>query len=521
MVRASVRQAAPLGERRALSVKTWSRYALYLAVIVTLVGAALFVAPRLFVLFDEAYNLNLSKTIAQDGIYASHLADGYRLFDPAVSTGPALTVPLAMAMRLGGANLTTVRAAMLVVFLVSLATALFSARQYVSALPALLFLILFASTSLVLVFGLSVLGDVPAIALALGGLGLLRRAERDGRRRTLLLLLAGVALGLSILSKDIVVLLLPALALAWLAGRPRRPSDLVPVVVAVCVAAGWRALQWLYMHGIASPDALARWNTQSAEMARQQWAAVTFQPLSHLASAWRYSLDYFGPLLLSLALAVAAFAAARRLLHLPLVWIDWRSYGERSVVAGFLFWLAWYYLLSGPQALHRHLLPGIVLGELIVVLLLQRLAEAAKGASVASQRGARLLSAVLAVLLVWAVLHGAGFTRLYLRSSEQRLALQTAAAVWVQANVPEDGVLSGWGWYVPWHIAFLSDRLPAWVSLETPDLRGLSDWFVLSPEIGWGGGMDQRLQDFLARQGTPAFDQRLYPLYRVTWRPPG
>ncbi len=122
-------------------------------------------------------------------------------------------------------------------------------------------------------------------------------------------------------------------------------------------------------------------------------------------------------------------------------------------------------------------------------------------------------------MLLWAVVHGLGFTRLYLDSSERRLAMQKTAAAWIKQNASGDAVLSGWGWYVPWATAFMADRLPGQVHVETPALQGLSDWFVLCPEVEWGGSLDDRLRDFLGRQGTPVVDQRWYPVYRVTWRP--
>jgi hypothetical protein len=73
-------------------------------------GIILFIlASRISLGFDEAYNLNLAKTFAQDNRYATQLENGYRHFDPAVSTGPTLLFPLALAIRGGGANLATVR----------------------------------------------------------------------------------------------------------------------------------------------------------------------------------------------------------------------------------------------------------------------------------------------------------------------------------------------------------------------------------------------------------------------------
>ena len=495
---------------------------LTLAVFAAIMALAAFVAPRLFVLFDEAYNLSVSKTLAAQGVYASHTADGYRLFDPQVSTGPTLLVPLALALRLGGANIAVARVAMLVIFLGCLALSYWAARELLGDPAAVGFLIVFATTPLVLVFGLCVLGDVPAISLGLAALALFSRAERHVTQQWPLLLLSGLCLGLAILAKDIIVLFLPAFVLACCADivarrsveRDRLLANLVPVVMALAIVGGWRGFQVSAMWLTSTPQEFAAWQSSLVVKAGEMSAAVAFAPLSHLTATWRENLDYYGPLLLGFVVGIMSTA----LLRFPVPLVDTKRLAQRVIAAAFVVWLVWYFALSGPQALNRHLLPGVVLGELLIVALVARLWQAARAVGVRVRRAA-LLAAVVTVVLLWSVAHGLGFTRLYLASSVPRLAMQQAAEGWIRENVSPAATLSGWGWYTPWHIAFLADRVPAAVHPEASDLHGLSDWFVLSPEIEWGGGMGDRLRDFLARQGPPAFAQRLYPIYRVTWRP--
>jgi hypothetical protein len=490
----------------------------FAAVFSAMILGAVYVAPRLFVLFDEAYNLNVSQTLAERGVYASHLAEGDRLFDPAVTTGPALLVPLALAVRLGGADLTVVRAALLVIFIAGLVVVFFSAWELLGGpWPALAFLIVYYGTRLVLMIGLSVLGEVLAIDLMLAALALLHRAERPGvGRRSWLLLASGLALGMAELSKDMISIVAVVMAMAWLwdaaRGRARRSLPLLaPALVAAAVAGAWRAVQILGARLTLSPDALQAWNRYAAETARNLWTAVTFGPLSHPIAAVRLGIEYFGPILLGLSVAFAALAVARLLAGERTSPLD-GSFTHRVIVITVAILLFWYVLISGPQALHKHVLPAIVLGELFTVLVTQWLWRMPRLVP-------RLVALALAVLLAYGVVEGMSWNRLYLSSSQQRLALEHSAATWIAKNTPADAAISGWGWFVPWHIAFLAHRTPAQAHVETDNLAGLSDWFVVSAEIPWSNYKDDRLADFLRRQGAPVVNQPLYPVYRVTWRP--
>ena len=498
---------------------------------------AVAVSGRLFLLFDEAYNLNLSKTLAQDGVYASHTAAGYMLFDPSVTTGPTLAVPLAAAMRVAGASVAVARAAMLVIFLLCLVLVFAAAREIAGRAAAVPFLVLFYTTPLVLVYGLSALGDVLAISLALASIALLNRSARATRPGALLLG-SGVMLGLAVLAKDSTLLLLPALALVcvWDALRRearlrRAVANLTPAVIAGLMVVGWRGYELAAVRQSSSAEEVAAWQSMTANVAQMLGRKVMFAPFSHLAAGAQSSFTYIGPLLLSLGLAGVVFVLLRGSMT-PDEPLGQSNLGLRVTAGAAAVWFVWFFLISGPEATTRHLLPGIVFAEVLAARLLVLVWQVvvADGLTwrlqnmrtrrVERRQVAQHAAAVLVtVCLLWAVVDGVGFVRLYLDSSTRRLAMQRTATAWIEQNTPTDAVLSGWGWYVPWSLAYMADRTPGRVILETPELSGLSDWFVLCPEVEWGGSLDERLRDFLARQGAPVVNQRLYPVYRVTWRP--
>jgi hypothetical protein len=378
-----------------------------------------------------------------------------------------------------------------------------------------------------------------AVSLALASIALLSRSERSARP-VALLLGSGVLLGLAVLAKDSTLLLLPALALVCIsdalrhAVRPARAmANLTPAVVASLMAGGWRGYQAVAMRLGSTVEDAAAWQHLSAETAQILTHKVAFAPLSHLAAAAQSSSDYYGPLLLSFAVGLIIVLALRgRLRASPEQ--SRSNLGLRVAGGAAATWFVWFFALSGPEATMRHLLPGVLFAELLAARLLAWLWQsvAADGLSWRTRlqrmrthslerRQASMLvaAALLTACFLWAVGHGLGYTRLYLDSSMRRLAMQRAATAWIETNTPSDAVLSGWGWYIPWSLAYMADRMPAKVVLETADLSGLSDWFVLCPEVEWGGSLDERLRDFLARQGAPVVEQRWYRVYRVTWRP--
>lgn len=480
-------------------------------VCLALAALAAWVAPRLFVLLDEAYNLNVSVTLARHSLYATQLNGGFVLFDPQVTTGPVLLAPLALALRLGGVTLAVVRASMLAVFLLSLAAAGWGAFELVrNRWAALAFVVVLAMTPLVLEFGLCVLGDVPAIALAVAGFALLQRAGRSDSRPARWLLAAGLAFGGAVLCKESTLLILPALLATWLvqaalcvrSGRAIDWRCLWPTAIAATCTLAWQAIQQVAIARSLSPQAAADWNAAAGIARRRLWDTVSFAPLSHVGAAWQISAQYYVPLLLALAAALLGAIVVWR--RQPARRSASPSYAWLALGTACAVWIGWFYLVSGPAATHRHLLPGLVLGQLVLVRAVW-------------ERGLmpRLLRGLLAACLVWSVLHGAGYLRLYLASSEPRLAMQQNAARYVTAYTEPDAALYGWGWYAPWHVAFLADRPVASLDPAAPQAATGGALFLLSPEMAWGGAGDARLQAFLPRHGEPVLAQRLYPVYRL------
>lgn len=182
----------------------------WLALIPPLVVTAALVFPRLgeypWAAPDEIHHLVVARNVATLGAYASGHPDAELVpFDTYDSVGPPVILPVALAFRLGGVNLAAGRAVMAVYFLV-FCIMLFALLKPSMGPRGTAVAVLFMTCSFGSVYlGRTLYGEVPGLAWM--GLGLLawRRAMKTpagigwG-------LAAGVAFGLAVLCKSILVL---------------------------------------------------------------------------------------------------------------------------------------------------------------------------------------------------------------------------------------------------------------------------------------------------------------------------
>lgn len=174
--------------------------------------------------FDEGLNFQPPKNLVLYGQYAMLSSEGFRVLDPALQTGPPVTLPIALSFRLLGIGLFPAR--LVVVFFTILCVAVYYRVACVLydqtvGLIALLLLLTFAAHSEFVSFlymGRQVLGEVPALLFFLGGLLLWFRSWEQPEVRYLLG--AGLMFGLALVTKSQFNLLIPpTLFVVWLIGH--------------------------------------------------------------------------------------------------------------------------------------------------------------------------------------------------------------------------------------------------------------------------------------------------------------
>lgn len=193
-------------------------------------------------LFDEGWVLQAPLTMAATGQYASLGAiwDGNnKLFDPYVSTGPAVLLPTALVFKVFGTGVVQARLVMVIFYLaVIVLMAWYVYRQTNSKYSILAVISVLLVASPPVNFRLDVLGEFPAIAYALAALLLWQKNKFAA---------AGVLAGLAILSKSIMLFLLPAAGLLFLYKLYRSRHSIKPVL--------FQAVRW----GIGAATPIAAW----------------------------------------------------------------------------------------------------------------------------------------------------------------------------------------------------------------------------------------------------------------------
>lgn len=152
----------------ALLLKNAGAIAAWIALIGYLVIGGIYAFTG-YVGFDEAFNLQMPANLAQHGKYSTTYQGG-QAFDPVITTGPTVLLPITLSFAVFGVGIVQAR---LVIFLFWLTfVLLFSATAYRLGgwLSMLLALIWSQFLPFILDFGLKVMGEIPAMAFLLLGL---------------------------------------------------------------------------------------------------------------------------------------------------------------------------------------------------------------------------------------------------------------------------------------------------------------------------------------------------------------
>ncbi len=291
--------------------------------------------------YDEGMYTSLAHTLLRDGAYALPDSQGPRLFDPIVQTGPTLILPLALVLYLFGPGFLQARLLVVAFSLLALVAYLLLGRRLVgpgAALLALFFLVLGnARFDVSFVFlGRQVLGETLALGLLALGSWAWLGATADPARANRWLALAGVLIGLSIVTK---AQLLIAFGVAW-AGlfllnrfyyrQVGWRAFLLPGGLAVGCYGLWYGLQWL----VSGPQAFgvnARLLSEGASLHGFSFNLPNVKEA--LDTLWKIRFLFWGVP----GLLYGLYLARQR---------DKNGLAQAFVLLLTIFWLGWYIGLS-------------------------------------------------------------------------------------------------------------------------------------------------------------------------------
>jgi len=377
--------------------------------------------------FDEGYNLQVPVNLIHFGIYGSRTIEGFVHFDPFISTGPIVLVPIAILFRMFGQGIVQARLipslyAIGILFISFLLTKRLYGLSYACLSPFLLAIVGGAYWILGLV-----LGEGAGIFAVLSGLFAWTKAEERLQIRSALL--AGLCWGLAVWAKpSMVIALIVIVCSLFISVRFKRDYTTLVLVASasgLLVGISWFVWFWL-LKGNMPPQGLLM----------QQFGLSIARNLVQNLPRFASSLGL--PCLISSTLL---FRKVHDRVHL---------YITSSVIYNLVtVWLLWW-LLFNSDANYRHLFPGLIIGNILLAtgLLLERKSRLI----IATRIVLVLLLAINVFLPDGPIQHFFG-----LKSALLRKQAQSGFARYIGELDPNARIL-GVGWFMAWDIAFLSGR---------------------------------------------------------------
>lgn len=152
--------------------------------------------------YDDGINVEIARNLLQHGKYAqTSLTDKeFNLLDNSITTGPTLTLPIIIALKIGGIHIHSGRW-ISAIYLVLLFILLYRFLLFkMSPKSAILVLLFFGTYPETLVLGRHVIGEIPSLFFFLCGLFFLERIVQFPSNKNFLA--AGFFFGLTVLTKE-------------------------------------------------------------------------------------------------------------------------------------------------------------------------------------------------------------------------------------------------------------------------------------------------------------------------------
>ncbi len=380
--------------------------------------------------FDEGMYLQTAKNLALTHTYAVRSADGTLDFAPAVGVGPTLILPIAAVFRLTSISLETARLVSVFYLLVATLLLYVIAKSLFGRLAATLTLVCLVGLPSLdwVATGRQALGEVPAVTFLLAG-GLVAYRGRS----IVSVLIAGLLLGLAMMTKGQYLLVLPAtiVLLAFidvLLIRRRGLRWFVALLMsALATYATWMFTILLIIGGRDLGSSYRQLRAASG-------GALLVFNLGRMEAALRLLV---GPS--SLMLVVPSVMAG--------VWWISRSSGERRerLVGLWIFQIVWmFWFVTASIGWTRYVFPALALNTVFMGALLAAFVQSVRTVR-SSERTARwvrpLMVAGLTVLLVVVMVGVVHELRPLSRSGDTS---PEAFARAVEATVGPSASVSGW-----------------------------------------------------------------------------
>jgi hypothetical protein len=146
----------------------------------------------------------MPKNLVEAGKYATHYNKDYQMFNPVITTGPSVLLPIAFFFKLFGINYVVARLLMIVFYLLFLIILYFLVREFFGSFVAALSSISIGFLPTTFIMAINTLGEIPATLYLLFGFLMLKLHDKHNNKKWLII--SGISFGLSVLSKQIFII---------------------------------------------------------------------------------------------------------------------------------------------------------------------------------------------------------------------------------------------------------------------------------------------------------------------------
>lgn len=455
--------------------------------------------------FDEGYNLSVPSNFVQFGVYGSRTLEGFNWFDPFISTGPLVLLPVCASFMLMGKGVIQARvvpgfyAICVLVTLFSLSKRIYGSR--VAATSVIVFTLI---RNLFTILG-TVLGEGAGSFLILAGILVWSYAEEKGCARTALL--AGLFWGLSVWAKPsmmVAVVIITAIFAILFMVNASIGSRVVLSAISVAVAVGvvYFLLFWVLLH--ANPPSgllLQQFKLQNLRTGQLLQNFVVFVRSTGLAIVLSIPIT-LSPLVRILVIR-HKLGSGYNSASLP----KSDPFYTAKVIITLLpaIWILWWLFFNG-EANYRHLFPALVWGS---ISLSNALIHIDKKSFLKIMRVGLLILVLVNLFLPNGLIYH--FSHLSNFCSDREAQIKFAQYI---RRLDPKAHVKGIGWFMAWDISFLSER-PFGV-LDSRSISGPETYVIITPTIYHYPEEYLRAQRLIQMySGTVVYEDSGYALFRL------
>lgn len=414
-------------------------------------GRFVFLACTQVPSFDGAMNLQVPVSLVRHGAYATnyHVTG---LFASRIQTGAPVLLPIAALFKIFGIG--SVQALMVnVLYIALLVFFIYIISRETGADRTVVLLVMGITTLLwgFLELSMGIYGEIPTLALFLGTVYFLMLAERKKQRRYFVA--AGLFFGLAYLTKTVILIAAPALALVfvskWLVEKKIRLTDVflwlggaaLPVVI----------FEIYKLSSLGINAYFAFWSGQSDNILQQAGVRPGYEDTVGLLEKFKVHLDIYSE---TFNIQGAALIV---ILALNFVWFVYKAVKRKKldymdivelVVYSYFGW--WLLITPTEKAWGRRIIIGTVLLEWISAVKLWRMFDWVVSQIRPDDSKKIKVYAETFVSLFAALFVGFGAISY---SMDSKRGAQELAAVVCQKAEEEQALICGHGW---WHAPIIS-----------------------------------------------------------------